>query len=57
MVRPVFPDYLSVSYDYDESLIAFEDRAPAVQYMPNKHHHHFGFKLFCLFESDTQATQ
>ena len=37
----------------DESLIGFEGRGPAIQYMPNKHHHRFGFKLFCLCESST----
>ena len=40
----------------DESLIGFEGRAPAVQYMPNKHHHCFSFKLFCLCESNTGYT-
>ena len=40
----------------DESLIGFEGRAPAVQYMPNKHHHRFSFKPFCLCESDTGYT-
>ena len=33
-----------------------EGRAPAIQYMPNKHHTHFGLKLFCLCESDTGYT-
>ena len=40
----------------DESLIDFEGEAPAIQYMPNKHHHRFGFKLFCLCESSTGYT-
>ena len=37
----------------DESLIGFEGTGPAIQYMPNKHHHRFGFKLFSLCESST----
>ena len=36
----------------DESLIRYEGCAPAIQYLPNKHHHRFGFKLFCLCESE-----
>ena len=40
----------------DESLIGFEVRGPAIQYMSNKHHHRFGFKLFCLCESSTGYT-
>ena len=40
----------------NESLIDFEGEAPAIQYMPNKHHHRFGFKLFCLCESSTGYT-
>ena len=40
----------------DESLIGFEGRGPAIQYMPNKHHHRFGIKLFCLCESSTGYT-
>ena len=36
----------------DESLIGYEGRAPAIQYLPNKYHR-FGFKLFCLCESET----
>ena len=40
----------------DESLICFEGRAPAIQCIPNKHHHRFGFKLFSLCESDTGYT-
>lgn len=35
----------------DQSLIGFEGGGPAIQYMPNKHHHRFGFKLFCLYKS------
>ena len=35
----------------DESLIGFEGQGPAIQYMPNKHHYHFGFNLFWLCES------
>ena len=34
----------------DESLIGFEGQGPAIQYMPNKHHYHFGFNLFWLCE-------
>ena len=30
----------------DESLIGFEGQGPAIQYMLNKHHYHFGFNLF-----------
>ena len=40
----------------DESLIGYEGRGPAIQYMPNKHHHRFGFKLFCLCESESGYT-
>ena len=40
----------------DESLMGFEEWAPAIQYKPNKHHPHFGFKLFCLCESDIGYT-
>ena len=40
----------------DESLGVFEGPAPAIQYMSNKHHHHFGFKLFSSCESDTGYT-
>ena len=40
----------------DESLRVFEGPAPAIQYMSNKHHHHFGFKLFSSCESDTGYT-
>ena len=31
----------------DESLIGFEGRGPTIQYIPHKHHHRFGLKLFC----------
>ena len=44
----------------DENLIDFEGRAPAIQYMPNKHHHRFGFKFFCLvsnFFANVKAIQ
>ena len=34
----------------DESLIGFEGQGPAIQYMLNKHHYHFGFNLFWLCE-------
>ena len=40
----------------DESLIGYEGGGPAIQYMPNKHHHCFGFKLFCLYESESGYT-
>ena len=40
----------------DESFIGFEGRGPAIQYMPNKYHHRFRFKLFCLCESSTGYT-
>ena len=40
----------------DESLIGFDGQAPAIQYMPNKHHHCFGFRFFCLCESDIGYT-
>ena len=40
----------------DESLIGYEGTGPAIQYMPNKHHHRFGFKLFCLRESESGYT-
>ena len=39
-----------------ESLIGYEGRCPKIQYMPNKHHHHFGFKLFCLCENESGCT-
>ena len=34
------------------SLTGYEGHAPPIQYLPNKHHHHFGFKLFCLCKSE-----
>lgn len=37
----------------DEILIGYKLHTPAIQYLPNKHHHRFGFKLFCLCESET----
>ena len=37
-------------------MIGFEGRGPAIQCMPNKHHHRYGFKLFCLCESSTGYT-
>ena len=37
----------------DESLIGYEGLAPVIEYLPNKYHHRFGFKLFCLCESET----
>ena len=40
----------------DESLIGYEGRGPAIQYMLNKHHHCFSFKLFCLCESGSGYT-
>ena len=40
----------------DESLLDLEGHAPAIHYMPDKHQHCFGFKLFCLCESDTGYT-
>ena len=39
----------------DESLIGYEGRGQ-IQYMPNKHHHHFRFKLFCLCENESGYT-
>ena len=39
-----------------ESLIGYEGRGPKIQYMPNKHHHHFGLKFFCLCESESGCT-
>ena len=39
-----------------KSLIGFEGRGPAIQYMPSKHHHRFRSKLFCLCESSTGYT-
>ena len=40
----------------DESLIGYEGRGPAIQYMPNKHYHCFRYKLFCLCDSETGYT-
>ena len=40
----------------EESLIGFEGRALAIQYMPNKHHYRFGFKRFAYVRI-TLATQ
>ena len=37
-------------------MIGYEGRGPAIQYMPNKHHHRFRFKLFCLCESESGYT-
>ena len=39
----------------DESLIGYEGRGPAIQYMSNKHHHSFSLKLFCLYESESRV--
>ena len=39
----------------DESLIGYEGRGPAIQYMPNKHDHSFDLKLFCLCESESRV--
>ena len=33
----------------DEGLIGYEGRAPAMQYLPNKYHHCFGFKIFWVY--------
>ena len=53
-----FRDYYvpKTNVSKDESLIGYEGRGLAIQYMPNKHHHHFGFKLFCLCESESGYT-
>ena len=40
----------------DESLIGYQGRTPATQYMPNKHHHRWGLKLWCLCDSRTGYT-
>ena len=48
--------YMKQNVSIDESLIGFQGRAPGIQYLPNKHHHLFGFKIFCLCESDTGYT-
>ena len=40
----------------DESIIGFQGRTPATQYMPNKHHHRWGLKLWCLCESSSGYT-
>ena len=44
------------SVSIDESLIGYEGRGPTIQYMPNKHHHCFGFKLFSICESESGYT-
>ena len=40
-------------FSIDKSLIGYEGRAPAMQYLANKHHYCFGLKLFCVCESET----
>ena len=40
----------------DKSLIGYQARGPAIQYVPNKHHHSFTFKLFCLCGSESGYT-
>ena len=40
----------------DKSLIGYEARGPAIQYVPNKHHRSFSFKLFCLCGSESGYT-
>ena len=40
----------------DESLVGFAGRWVGIQYMPNKHHHRFGVKLYALCESATGYT-
>lgn len=37
----------------DESLVGFMGRYRGIQYMPNKHHHKFGVKMWLLCEADT----
>ena len=53
-----FQEYyvLEQQVSIDESLIGFEGRGPAIQCMPSKHHHRFGFKLFYLCENSTGYT-
>ena len=40
----------------DERIIGFQGRTSATQYMPNKHHHCWGLKLWCLCESSSGYT-
>ena len=40
----------------DESLIGYSGRWTGIQYMPAKHHHRFGVKLWALCESSTGYT-
>ena len=40
----------------DESIIGFQGRTPATQYMPNKHHHRWGLRFWCLCESSSGYT-
>ena len=37
----------------DESLVGYLGRYSGIQYMPNKHHHKFGIKLWMLCEAST----
>ena len=40
----------------DKSLIGYEGRGLTIQYIPNKHHHWFSFKFFCLCGSESGYT-
>ena len=40
----------------DESIIGFQGRTPATQYMLNKHHHCWDLKLWCICESSSGYT-
>ena len=38
--------YMKQNVSIDESLIGFQGRAPGIQYLPDKHHHRFGFNIY-----------
>lgn len=48
--RYFIPDHL---ISIDESLIGMKNRTELMQYIPNKHHHKWGVKLYSLTDSVT----
>ena len=57
-LNDTFMNYYTPARDVavDESLVGFKGRHYSVQYMPNKHHHQWGPKLWVAAESETGYT-
>ena len=57
-LNDTFMNYYTPARDVavDESLVGFKGRHYFVQYMPNKHHHQWGPKLWVAAESETGYT-